>query len=192
MRRLKISATTRAILKIAGVGAFIAGTLVFPGLPRIINHKAFDLDKFLDDLEWRPFDQYRLREKLKVLHKQKMVRIYEKDGKYVVQLTKKGRRKLIQYKLEEIEIPKQEKWDGRWRIVTYDIPKEKKSARDALRKTIKNLGFYELQKSVYLFPYPCTEAIEFIRELYQVGENVTLLTVGYLENEELFKEYFDL
>lgn len=184
--------STKQILYLAGIGAFIAGSLIFPNLPKLLGGKRINIESLLFEDEWEGFNEARLRQRLKELHKQKVVRIYEHEGKHIVQITKKGRRRLLQYKLEELEIPKQSSWDNRWRIVAYDIPKEKKRARDALRTTLKRLGFFELQESVYLYPYPCSDAVEFIREIYDVGEHVTLLTVGYLENEEPYKKYFEL
>lgn len=184
--------TTRQILYLAGVGAFIASSLIFPNLHKMLGGKRIDFESLLFEDEWEGFDEPRLRQRLKELHKQKVVRIYQHKDKYLVQITKKGRKRLLQYKLEDLEIPKPSSWDRRWRIVAYDIPKEKKSARDALRTTLKRLGFFALQESVYLYPYPCNDAIEFIREIYNVGEHVTLLTVGYLEDEEVYRKYFEL
>lgn len=190
----KLYPAAKTILLFAGVGAFVAATLVMPGLPRILKGK--DLDKlfenFLAEEEWEEFDERRLRQRLKEMRKQKLIRIYKIDEKYAVQITNKGKKRLLKYKLEELTIPKPDRWDGRWRLVTYDVPKTKNNARDAIRKTLKKLGFLQLQKSVYLYPYPCEDAIDFLRELYGIGENVTLLTVGYLENEEVYKEYFSL
>lgn len=183
----------REILVLAGIGAFVAGTLIFPGLPRILKGKDLEkLGNFLAEDEWDKFDERRLRQRLKEMRKRRLIKIYKAGDKYVVQITKKGRKKLLKYKLEELEIPTPKKWDGKWRIVTYDVPKGKNRARDAIRTTLKRLGFCQLQKSVYLYPYPCRNAIEFLREFYGIGEAVTLLTVGYLENEEAYKEYFDL
>lgn len=184
--------TTKQILCIAGIGAFIAASFIFPNLPRLLKGKKIDFESLLFEDEWEAFDKSRLRQKLKELHKQKVVKVYQQGDKYIIQITRKGRKKLLKYRLDGLEIPKPSVWDKKWRIVSYDVPKEKKSARDGLRATLKNLGFFELQKSVYLYPYPCSEIIEFIRELYEIGEHVTFLTVGQLENEEPYKEYFDL
>lgn len=179
---------------IAAVGAFIAGSLVFPGLPRILQGKRLDFERFLDEDEWDEFDRRRLRQKLKQMHKAKFVRIYQIGDDYVVQITKKGRRKLLRHKLDDLVIERPKKWDGKWRIITYDIPKESagNSSRDVFRRTLKNLGFLQLQRSVYLYPHPCQEVVEFVREFYGIGEYVALLTVGYLENEEVYREYFGL
>lgn len=192
---VRISPTTKQVLLIAGAGAFIAGSLVFPGLPKILLGRRLEslgLDNFLNEDEWESFDEARLRQKLRALHNQKVIKIFMVGDKMAVQITKKGRRRLLKYKFEDLKIPKPNNWDKKWRIVAYDIPKEKKGARDAIRSTLKELGFLELQKSVYLFPYPCHEMIEFLREIYGVGEHVTYLTIGYLEEEDAYKRYFDL
>lgn len=188
----KIYPTVKLILRLASVGAIIARSLVLPGLPQLLKIVNFRYEDLFTEDEWENFDERRLKQKLKELHQKKEIRIYKAGDKFVVRITNKGKRKLLKYKLEELKIQQPRNWDGKWRIVAYDVPKERKSARDTLRKTLKRLGFLELQKSVYLYPYPCSDAIEFLRELYGVGENVTLLTVGYLENEEVYRDYFDI
>ena len=184
----------RQILAIAGIGAFIAGSLIAPGLPRILGKslKYEDIANFLDGGEWEEFDERRLRQRLKELKKKKYIKIWQDNEKFIVQITQKGKRKLLQYNLADLSIPTPEKWDARWRIVTYDVPKGKNAAREAIRTTLKRLNFHQLQKSVYLYPYPCNEVVAFLRELYDIGENVKILTVGRLEDEEAYKEHFGL
>ncbi|MBI4008672.1 transcriptional regulator PaaX, partial [Candidatus Roizmanbacteria bacterium] len=43
-----------------------------------------------------------------------------------------------------------EKWDGKWRIVIFDIPEVNKRIRQVLRETLKVLEFWPLQKSVWI------------------------------------------
>lgn len=184
----------KRILAIAALGAFVAGSLVAPGLPRVLSKpiKYEDIANFFGEDEWEEFDERRLRQRLKELRKRRYIKIILTGDKYFVQITLKGRRKLLQYNLADLSIPTPEKWDSRWRIVTYDVPKGKDAAREAIRTTLKRLNFHQLQKSVYLYPYPCDEVVTFLRELYDIGENVKILTVGQLEDEEAYKEYFDL
>ena len=188
----KIYPTTKTIIKLAGVGAFIGATLVMPGLPRLLKGLDVDWENFLDADEWEPFDERRLRRRLAEMHKRKLVRIYQEEDKFVVKLTNNGRKKYLKYKLEELSIPTPEKWDGKWRIVAYDIPRERSGGRNAMRETLKRLGFYQLQESVYLYPYPCEDVIDFIKEFYGVGDDVTLLTVSGLEESEAYRDYFDI
>ena len=51
------------------------------------------------------------------------------------------------------------KWDGKWRVILFDIPTDKESQRQAFKKRLKNIGAYMVQKSVFAFPYPCQEEI---------------------------------
>ena len=101
----KIYPTTKTIIKLAGVGAFIGATLVMPGLPRLLKGLDVDWENFLDADEWEPFDERRLRRRLAEMHKRKLVRIYQEEDKFVVKLTNNGRKKYLKYKLEELSIP---------------------------------------------------------------------------------------
>lgn len=72
-------------------------------------------------------------------------KIPEKDaGKIILKLTEAGREYLLLKKAEdEIE------WDGKWRIVVFDIPESKRLVRDILRSRLKLWGFKQWQKSVW-------------------------------------------
>lgn len=81
----------------------------------------------------------------------------------VFKLTDEGKTALLLNKLEE------EDWDGKWRVVIFDIPEQKRLVRDLLRRNLKKWGFKPLQKSVWiskknvtnkLFDYICYLKIE--------------------------------
>lgn len=58
------------------------------------------------------------------------------------------------------------KWDGRWRLVIWDIPEKRRLARDLLRFKIKQLGFTQWQKSVWASKVDCTKVLrDFIRKM---------------------------
>ena len=66
-------------------------------------------------------------------------------------LTGAGKKELFRlYPVLEID---QEKWDGFWRVIIFDIPESKRSSRDSLRKEILKQGFGRLQNSTYISPY---------------------------------------
>lgn len=44
-------------------------------------------------------------------------------------------------------------WDGRWRVVFFDIPEAKRGLRDELRFELKDLGFGLWQRSVWVTPF---------------------------------------
>ena len=49
-----------------------------------------------------------------------------------------------------------------------------------------------IQKSVFLYPYPCYNEILFLREYYAIGAEVIFLVVEKIENDASYKEYFGL
>lgn len=53
-------------------------------------------------------------------------------------------------------------WDGRWRLVLFDIPSEQDAQRERLRRYLRNRGFGYLQKSVWVTPDPLTEEQEIL------------------------------
>lgn len=44
-------------------------------------------------------------------------------------------------------------WDGKWRLIIFDIPETEKMKREELRGKLKDLGFACWQKSVYITPF---------------------------------------
>jgi len=132
-----------------------------------------------------------LSQTLYLLKKRKIINIRKLGDETVIELTEKGRNKKLQYDLDNLIIPRQEKWDGKWRLLMFDIPEPKKSAREALRGKLKNLGFFQFQKSVWVYPYPCEEEIDFISEIFSVAPYINLLTVK-LENDGPIRLKFKL
>jgi CRISPR-associated endonuclease Cas2 len=134
------------------------------------------------------------REKVKRLlynlEKRKLVAIKEVDGELLVTFNEKGKELLLRYKLDELKIPKPRRWDGRWRIVIFDIPEKKKLAREVLREKLKQLGFYKLQKSVFIHPFECQREIELIARVYEVEPYVYFIRADYIDNQEKIKEKF--
>ncbi|MEK9194414.1 MAG: hypothetical protein AAB884_01240 [Patescibacteria group bacterium] len=98
----------------------------------------------------------------------------------------------MQFKLENIRINKPKKWDGRWRLVMFDVSDRQKTARDALRTKLKQLEFYPIQKSVFITPYPCENEVDFISSMFNVRNNVLVLYVEKFEGEEKLKHLFKL
>ena len=176
----------RDILILLGATGFLAGSILLPGLPLVL--KPFIKKQYQ---KWGHFDKRRLRMELKRLQKTGVIQETSEDGEVTFILTDKGKAKLLRYKLEKMKL-RDKVWDGKWRIIAYDIPKYKKNQAEAFRSLIKRMGFYQLQKSVWLTPYKCSEEIEFLKNLYSLSDHITLLTLSKLEGEAVYKKYFGL
>lgn len=55
-------------------------------------------------------------------------------------------------------------WDGKWRFVCFDIPEKHKDVRDQIRRSVKNLGFRQLQRSIWISPLSVDSYIDKIRK----------------------------
>lgn len=185
----KVNPKTKEILMLLAAGAFIPATILFPGLPLIIK-PFLDYKKELDFQKWQQFNQSRLKQSLRRLKDQKVVEIVPYIGHDILKITEKGHKKIIQIKLESLKLTK--KWDGKWRLIIYDIPKHQKKERNYFRQMLKNLECLQLQKSVYLTPHPCEEEIEYLRQLFNVSNEVKILKVANLENEKPYRDYFGI
>ena len=130
------------------------------------------------------------------LKNRKLIEIIEEgDETFKVQLTNKGQKRVKDFCFEAMEIKKPVKWDKKWRVLIFDIPTKPKiynQAREALRRKIKDLGFYQMQKSTWVYPYECEDEILFVAELFQVQKHIEILTVEKLLHEDKIKKVFRL
>lgn len=178
------------VLSLLGVGAFLAGSILIPGLP-LVAKPFIDTKRKKEANEWKRFNTWRLKQVVKRLQAQKYIEVAETSDGHVVRITEKGKQRLLQYDLGTLSITNK-KLDGKWRIIIYDVQDAHRSSRDLFRKTLRKLDFFQLQKSVYLTPYPCNDEIEYLRQVCSIGTEVIVLTVSGLENEQAYKEYFGI
>ena len=79
------------------------------------------------------------------------------SGQYAerrVVLTDKGRSMIETVRAREYRIPEPTFWDGKWRIVMFDIREKRRGARSQLRSLLFGVGFLRLQDSVRVYPHP--------------------------------------
>ena len=189
-----IDPKVKDVVLLLGSVVILTALVVFPALG-VIAKTALDIhdeqERKKAKKEWEKFNLWRLRATIKRLQKQKIVKARDHNGSKVIVLTEKGRTKFLEYKLDEMTI-RPSKWDGKWRLIIYDISKHKTRSQRAFREMLKRLKFLMVQKSVYLFPYPCEGEIESLKQYYDVQDQVMTLTVKGMESEEIYKKYFGL
>lgn len=109
----------------------------------------------------RPVKKSELSLALKRLRENGFVELIS-DKELALRLTDKGKSKAlwIKMKLED------EKWDGKWRVIMWDIPEKRKKTRDLLRYQLKQLGFKKVQNSVWASKKNCLDLLkEYIRKV---------------------------
>ncbi len=178
----------RILLLLAG-GTGLAMILVMPGTARLFK------DFIKDDSSWKEWKKFNigyLRRALKKLEAKKLVQIEEIGNKAVVKLTDDGIKKVLEANLDRLKIDKPSNWDGKWRLIFYDILDGKKETRDKFRKILRSMNFYPLQESVYLHAFPCDKEVEFLRHYLGIAGEVRMILAEKIENDQLFRDYFGL
>lgn len=117
--------------------------------------------------------------------------IINKNGVKCVRLTKEGERELNKYKFKA-ELLKNKTWDGKWRLIAFDIKEHKKEVRNKIRFELTGLGFVKLQNSVWVFPYPCEDVVAMLKADNAIGKEVLYITADKIENDRWLRERFEL
>lgn len=151
--------------------------------------------KILGDIpkEWRKMKRRYLHDCIREFYRDKLIDFKEDGGVCRIILTEKGQRKTISFEVDNMMIKKPISWDGKWRMVVFDIPEDKREARIALHKKLINLGFYNLQKSIFIHPFNCLDEVEFLVELFQIRPYVRYVEISKITNDaELILHFNDI
>ncbi len=129
-------------------------------------------------------------ETVRRLKKKGLVKVVSQNGREFLALTKAGQ-------LEKLFIKAgiqsgQEEWDGKWRLMIFDIPENVREKRDKLRWLLKRHGFKKLQASVFICPYSLNrQAIEFLDQT-GLSSYIRILRVEEIDNDEILRKQFHL
>lgn len=107
-------------------------------------------------------------------------------------LTPKGRKVLQRWELQNYKLPQPRRWDGKWRVLMFDIPERRKAKRVQIRQTLSRIGFARLQDSVWLYPHDCEEFVALLKADFNIGKDLLYLTVERLEYDLPWRRYFEL
>ena len=111
-------------------------------------------------------------------------------------LTDEGRRRIKRLLVRRALVApfeRQKKWDGKWRLILFDISTEERAKRNAFRSMIRRIGAIMLQKSVWVYPYDCSEHISLLRQFFNLPEDsLRLVESGSIGNDEILRKHFKL
>jgi CRISPR-associated endonuclease Cas2 len=115
------------------------------------------------------------------------IRIYKEDENNYAQLTEKGKLEAL---FTKAKISPVQQWDGKWRMLIFDIPEDARGERRRLRSLLKAYGFKLVQQSVFINPYPLNK--EAVTYLYETGLNkfIRIFRIDDVDNEDSIKKLF--
>lgn len=117
---------------------------------------------------------------------------FTKDGKKYVRITDKGRKYLAKLEGNQYKLEKPKSWDKHYRVVIFDIKEKRKYTRERLREILTQIGFMQLQKSVWVYPYDCEEVITMIKTDFKIGKDILYMIVKEIEYDKPIRDYFKL
>ncbi len=143
--------------------------------------------------EWEAINQRSLAHSIKSLYQSKLIDYKENsDGTVSLILTENGRKKALRYDLDNIKISRPARWDGFWRMVIFDIPENSREGRGALAAKLKQIGFFPIQKSVFIYPFECKNEIDFIVEVFNLRPFVRFIVIKEIDVDLDLKNKFRL
>lgn len=112
------------------------------------------------------------------LRRQGLVHVSAEKSKIHYTITPGGVHRLQNVLINELSIEMPKKWDGKWRLITFDIPLSHSKQRAAFVRKLQTWGFMMLQKSVWVHPADCSVQIEELASFYNVFRYCSLLEVS--------------
>lgn len=127
------------------------------------------------------------------LKRQGLINIQRNNHQIYISLTKEGKKKAGWLQIDSLKITKPKKWDGKWRLVMFDIAQLKKSYRDAFRGKLKELGFRPFQKSVWIHAFECQAEIDLLKEFFGLSEKeLKLIITEGIGNDRDLRKIFNI
>lgn len=190
----KIDPKSHDVLLLLATGTILVTSIVFPGIAMAAGQivkmqKRAQWEK--SKREWEKFNSYRLRQIIKRMQQQKYIEIVEIDNVPIIRILEKGKKRLLRYDIEQIKLD-ETFWDRKWRLIIYDVKSMKRAQSEMFRRALLKLKLLKIQNSVYLTPFRCENEIEYLRQLFDIGKEVQIVTVRRLENEPVYRKYFDI
>jgi len=108
-------------------------------------------------------------------------------------LTRKGRIEIVRNVIKE-KRNKRMKWDGKWRAISFDIPELNRRERAFLRNELRWIGFKELQKSIWIFPYDIEKELLALLKLWKTDfkGDIRFLRIEKIIKDKDIKKYFQV
>lgn len=128
------------------------------------------------------------------MHKQGWLKPRKVGNRSYYSMTTRGKKRLDEaaariYKAEA------DTWSGKWCVVSYNIPEERREFRDQLRKELSWLGFGMLTTSTWISPNNLAYRVKEITETYDIVDHVEIFIsehIGWSDPKQLVQKCWDI
>ena len=179
----------KIIFAILGASFLVGATVIIPALPMALGI----IIKAVKNIKGNSIADKKIKRTLKALEERDVISFENKGDEVLVRVNSNWHNVVIQYSIAHLlHFKKGSLWHGEWYAVFFDVPEIQRNKRDKLRSLLKTLGFYQYQKSVYIFPYSCYDEILLIKRIVEGGSYLKYAVIKQIEGENELKIYFNL
>ena len=173
-----------------GIGAILGGTvLITPNFPIVLGV----FIKLIEEIKGIKLPKTKVKRTLQQLEKRKILNLEIKKNEVYVEVEDIWNIEIVKYSIQSLlELKQKTKWHGKWFLVIFDVPEVERNKRYYLRNFLKEIGFYQYQQSVYVFPYECEKEIILIKKIIEGGKYLSYIVAEKIEHENKLKTYFNL
>jgi hypothetical protein len=147
-------------------------------------------------LDYLPNEKYNFKYRMKSVTGRLVAKGYanwvERDGKKFLRITLEGRKAFAFEQAKVALINQKKKWDGRWRMVAFDIPERRRAVRFRLRAVMHEIGFVRLQDSLWVYPYDCEDFIALLKAELKIGKDALYAIADTIEHDKNLRRHFNL
>ena len=181
-KRTRITKLQKAVLSGVATAGILSIALLAPNAIRYLRPLMKKMDRS------RQNSIQRARHLL--VDKKLLAYIPNKPG--FLQMTDKGNALMARLNNTNYPLKKPKRWDGKWRVLIFDITEKRRRTRVQLRLTLQSFGFIRLQDSVWVYPYPCEELVTLLKADLKIGYALLYLIVEEMEGDKHLRKIFNL
>lgn len=187
-----LKTTAEIILAIGMTAGAIALAVMAPNAIQLMGGLVKN-KRYINSKEFKEQQRRRLTKSIYYLKRRGDIELTPTGNDFMVKITAKGRKKARQLNFESLKIDIGKTRNGKWWLVLADIPsKPFRSRADSFRDKLKALGFYPLQRTVWVFPFDPRDEVDFVAAYYSLEKFVTTMEVSKLdpEDEKILYDFF--
>jgi len=154
----------KTVLSIIGTGALVLSAAAVPNAAQMLAP--------LVAKRRGKTNRRALERTIHALQRQRLIEFVPHHGKIVMRITEGGKKKLREFDFDTMSLAVPQHWNKQWTVILFDIPEEKKSARDALRRKLRDLQCYALHRSVFVHPADGRDEIDFVIQTFGIQNYV--------------------
>ena len=142
-----------------------------------------------------PRNRRRFSNTFSYMKKRGYIEIESRKGNVYIHLTPVGKRRARHgyARVLEMQSLRPAMWDNKWRLIFFDIPTYDRIKRDAFRNLIRRLGATMIQKSVWVYPFDCSEQVSLLKNFFELGDDhVRLIVTDSIGDDRAFRSFFKL